>query len=164
MSDSPVLRSLGDVVAARACLDARELDLIDTARRQGATWAQVAAALGLTSRQAAEQRRQRLAAAAAREARALDIRYGAHLVAVRRAVADLHRVIRADPRWADRFTRAALVRDTVGAAVDAVPGSLFALARQATDDLAGADLRRTPRDARAAAGALRRLLAVSTRN
>jgi hypothetical protein len=44
------------IPAARARLDAAELALIDGARRDGATWADVAEALGLGSRQAAEQR------------------------------------------------------------------------------------------------------------
>jgi hypothetical protein len=161
MSESPVLRSLGEVAAERARLDVRELELIDTARRQGATWAQVAAALGLASRQAAEQRRQRLAAAAAAAARRLDLSYGASIAGLRRAVTDLHRVIEDDPRWTGRFTRAALVRDTVAAATEAAPGSLFSLAAQAADDLSRADLRRTPRVARAAADRLRHAL-VST--
>ena len=51
------LVQLAEVGAARARLDERELELIDRARHGGATWAQVAAALGLGSRQAAEQRR-----------------------------------------------------------------------------------------------------------
>ncbi|MET0414606.1 MAG: hypothetical protein ABW022_01120, partial [Actinoplanes sp.] len=61
------LHELRAVPAARAELDAAELALIDQARRAGATWADVASALGLASRQAAEQRRQRLATAALRE-------------------------------------------------------------------------------------------------
>jgi hypothetical protein len=161
MPESPVLKSLGEIADERSRLDVRELELIDTARRQGATWAQVAAALGLASRQAAEQRQQRLAAAAAVAARRLDLRYGASIADLRHAVADLHLIIQEDPRWADRFTRAALVRDTVAAATEAAPGSLFSLAAQAADDLSRADLRRTPRAARSAADRLRRAL-VST--
>ncbi|NED50779.1 hypothetical protein G3I24_07635, partial [Micromonospora aurantiaca] len=57
------LTRLSEIVAARARLDDRELDLIDRARHDGATWAEIARALGLGSRQAAEQRRQRLVAA-----------------------------------------------------------------------------------------------------
>jgi hypothetical protein len=163
MSQSPVLHSLGEIAAERARLDARELDLIDTARRQGATWVQVADVLGLGTRQAAEQRRRRLAAAVAREARARDARYGAPIENLRRAVADLHRVIQADPRWTERFTRATLVRDTVAAATEAEPGPLFALAAQAADDLSRADLRRTPRTARAAADAFRQAVRSTVR-
>ena len=58
------LTELAQLRAARARLDEQELTLIERARHAGATWAQIATALGLTSRQAAEQRRQRLVTAA----------------------------------------------------------------------------------------------------
>jgi hypothetical protein len=80
------LTQLGSVRAARAALDERELTLIDRARRAGATWAQVAGALGVATRQAAEQRRQRLAAAASRTARSNDAGYGPSIVQLRSAV------------------------------------------------------------------------------
>ena len=48
------LGHLAEIGAARAALDERELELIDRARQAGATWGQVAATLGLASRQAAE--------------------------------------------------------------------------------------------------------------
>ncbi|GAB3839878.1 hypothetical protein GCM10029963_07610 [Micromonospora andamanensis] len=64
------LDQLAGIPASRDQLDDTELDLIDRARQAGATWTQVGEALGLGSRQAAEQRRQRLAAArTARRAR-----------------------------------------------------------------------------------------------
>jgi hypothetical protein len=138
------LAHLGAVPAARAALDERELTLIDRARRAGATWTQIAAALGLTTRQAAEQRRQRLAAAASRAARSQDAGYGQSIVQLRGAVDDLHRSIAADGAWDTRFVRAALVRATVGMAVDAPPSSLFALAALAAADLAEADVQRPP--------------------
>ncbi|MEV8507650.1 hypothetical protein AB0368_22915 [Actinoplanes sp. NPDC051475] len=133
-----ILDQLAEIGPARAGLDERELELIDRARRAGATWTQIAGALGLASRQAAEQRRQRLVAAARARRHDHDLRYAHSIVVLREAVSDLHRSIAADRRWAGRFTRAPLVRDTVAAAVDAPPGGLYALAEQAVQDLARA--------------------------
>jgi hypothetical protein len=134
------LARLSEISAARARLDEHELELIDRARQAGATWGQVAAALGLASRQAAEQRRQRLVAAARSRQHDRDLRYAHSIVTLRVAVDDLHRSIAADRRWDARFPRAALVRATVATALDAPPGGLFALAAQAAADLAAADL------------------------
>ncbi|MGC4815145.1 hypothetical protein ACLQ29_31915 [Micromonospora sp. DT228] len=144
------LAQLADVQVARARLDERELDLIDRARHDGATWAQVARALGLGSRQAAEQRRQRLVAARRSRQQHRDLRYPAQIAALRAAVADLERWIVADRRWNARFRRAALVRSTVDAALDATAGSLYALAQPLVADLAEAG-DRLPAPARAAA-------------
>lgn len=130
------LDQLAEIGAARAALDERELDLIDRARQAGATWIQVAAALGLASRQAAEQRRQRLVTAARSRRHDQDLRYAHSIVVLRAAVDDLHRSIAADRHWAGRFPRAALVRATVQTALDAPPGGLYALAAQADQDLA----------------------------
>jgi hypothetical protein len=149
------LGHLAEIGAARAGLDERELELIDRARQAGATWAQVAAALGLASRQAAEQRRQRLVAGARSRRHDQDLRYAHSIVILRAAVDDLHRSIAADRRWTGRFPRAALVRATVQTALDAPPGGLYALAAQADEDLATAPL---PGFVRAAALALRRAL------
>jgi hypothetical protein len=52
--------ALGLLSAARAEVDQIETALLFTARAQGMTWAQVAAALGLGSAQAAQQRSDRL--------------------------------------------------------------------------------------------------------
>jgi len=134
------LERLAEIGPARARLDERELELIDRARQGGATWTQIAGALGLASRQAAEQRRQRLLTAARSRRHDQDLRYAHSIADLREAVAELHRAIAADRRWATRFPRAALVRDTTAIAVDAPPGGLYALARQAADDLADAPL------------------------
>jgi hypothetical protein len=150
------LAELGGIAAARAALDRHERDLIDRARRAGATWAQVAGALGLASRQAAEQRRQRLAAATRRAAAGDDPRYGESIVALRSAVAVLHARIAADAGWDARFVRAPLVRDTLAAAVEAPPGALFALARAAAADLADALADRPPASLRTAVQSLLR--------
>jgi hypothetical protein len=145
---------LREIVAARARLDDRELESIDRARRQGATWAQIAAALGLGSRQAAEQRRRRLVAVAQDRQRLQDLRYGLRLL--RAEVAGVLAAIAADPLWDARFVRAPLVRDTLATAVEADAGPLFALAAQAATDLAAAGA--LPRDVRFAVGRLRREL------
>ncbi|MET8233031.1 hypothetical protein ABZS77_20410 [Micromonospora sp. NPDC005298] len=138
------LAELADVQATRVGLDERELDLIDRARHGGATWAQVAAALGLGSRQAAEQRRQRLVVARRARRQHLDLGLPSQIVVLRTAVADLDRWIAADRRWDGRFRRAALVRGTVDAALDAAPGPLYALALHLVADLAGAHQRLPP--------------------
>ncbi|MCZ7436908.1 hypothetical protein O7598_10930 [Micromonospora sp. WMMC241] len=127
---------LAEIGAARARLDDRELELIDRARHDGVTWAQIADALGLSSRQAAEQRRQRLVAARRSRLGRLDRAWSVEVVALRAAVADLDRWIGADRAWDGRFRRAALVRRTCASARDAPPGPLFALAAYLVDDLA----------------------------
>ncbi|MFI6075392.1 hypothetical protein ACIA5C_27910 [Actinoplanes sp. NPDC051343] len=131
-----VLDSLRGIPASRARLDATELDLIDRARRTGATWADIASALGLASRQAAEQRRLRLATSVGRlRQQALDDGLSAAIADLRDAVAELDRRIGADRRWDTRFPRAELVRMTLGAALTAPPGGLFSLASDAVGDL-----------------------------
>lgn len=156
------LTELGDIGPARAALDRHERDLIDRARRSGATWAEIARALGLTTRQAAEQRRQRLSAATRRAATADDPRYGERIVALRAAVVALHARIEADARWDGRFVRAELVRGTVAAAVEAAPGALFALARAAAADLREAQPDRPPAPVRAAVHQLFHAVRAST--
>ncbi|MGC5020263.1 hypothetical protein [Micromonospora sp. DT47] len=151
---TPEMARLADVAAARLRLDEQELELIDRARYAGATWAQVAAALGLSSRQAAEQRRQRLAAARRSRRQNLDLRYSSRIAALRTAVADLQRWIDADRRWDGRFRRAALVRSTTEVALDAPPGSLYALASHIAADLAEAGRERLPAPVQAVAATL----------
>ena len=151
------LEQLAELGAARARLDERELELIDRARQAGATWGRIAQALGLASRQAAEQRRQRLLAAARSRRHDQDLRYAHSIVTLRLAVDDLHRSIAADRRWTGRFPRAALVRATLRTALDAPPGGLYALAAQADEDLAAAPV---PGFVRIAAEALRRALSM----
>jgi hypothetical protein len=156
------LAELSTIPAARAELDARELALVDRARRDGATWAEIAGALGLTSRQAAEQRRLRLATAVGRTQHPHPhFPYAAGLAPVREAALDLYRRIGADRRWSGRFTRAALVRDTLAAVPDASPGALFALVAAALADLAEASVR-LPRPTAAAVDRLRAALTAAT--
>ncbi|MFF3866127.1 hypothetical protein [Micromonospora sp. NPDC001898] len=141
---TPELIELTDVAVDRARLDERELELIDRARHAGVTWGQIAAALGLGSRQAAEQRRQRLAAVRRSRRHERDLGYSTRIAAIRGAVLDLQRWIDADRRWDARFGRAALARKTAEAALDADPGSLYALASLLVLDLTEAGRERLP--------------------
>jgi hypothetical protein len=130
------LTALRGIPAERARLDETELELIDRARRTGATWAGIASALGLASRQAAEQRRLRLATSVTRlRQQTLDDGAAASITALRAAAVDLDRRIGADRRWDARFPRAALVRMTLSAALTAPPGGLFSLVNDASHDL-----------------------------
>lgn len=158
MADLSELRA---VPAERARLEARELELIDRARREGATWVEIAEAIGVSSRQAAEQRRARLASSLRPARVQLDLRYGSKVADLREAAVELHRRIGADRRWDARFTRAQLVRETLGAAFDAPVSGLYALAVEAVDDLdrAGA---RLPGPTAAAVARLRETLAEAT--
>ncbi|GIJ32847.1 hypothetical protein [Micromonospora sediminimaris] len=133
------LDQLADIPSARDRLDDTELDLIDRARQAGATWNQVAEALGLGSRQAAEQRRQRLAAARTARRTDSDRRWPAEVAALRGLLTDLRRWIDADRRWDSRFPRAALTRRTTVLALEAEPGALYDLAARIRADLPAAD-------------------------
>jgi hypothetical protein len=156
------LAQLAEIQAARVRLDERELELIDRARYQGVAWAQIAALLGVASRQAAQQRYQRLVAASRSRRHELDLRYARRIATLRTAVADLQRWIGADRRWESRFTRAALVRATVTAAMDAAPGSLYALAVHIAADLTDAGIPGLPKPVQAAAAAI--IAELSTNN
>ncbi|WP_229074807.1 hypothetical protein [Actinoplanes sp. DH11] len=153
---------LAEIRAARALLDEQELDLIDRARHAGATWARIAAAVGLGSRQAAEQRRQRLAAAAQARCRDVDLEQGPGVAAARTAMTGLHNWMTLDRHWDSRFTRAALVRATVAVALRAAPGALYALGRHVLADLTAVAPRHLPAPVRQEAAALR--AALSTRD
>jgi hypothetical protein len=151
---TPELAQLADVRMARAQLDDQEVELIDRARQAGATWVQIAVALGLASRQAAEQRRQRLAAARRSRRHDLDLSYSPRIVALRDAVSQLQRWIDADRRWDTRFPRAALVRSCAAYALEAAPGSLYALASHVATDLSDVARERLPIPAQIAASAI----------
>ncbi|GLY22962.1 hypothetical protein [Micromonospora sp. NBRC 101691] len=154
------LTQLADVAVDRTRLDERELELIDRARHAGATWAQVAAALGLGSRQAAEQRRQRLAALRRSRRQERDLACSPRIAAIRGAVLDLRRWMATDRRWDGRFRRAALVRSTVELALDADPGPLYALAALLVADLSAAGAARLPAPVVAARANLEGLLSM----
>ncbi|MEV6300997.1 hypothetical protein AB0M02_16435 [Actinoplanes sp. NPDC051861] len=152
------LTELREIPAQRARLDAAELELIDRARRAGATWPEIAEALGLASRQAAEQRRSRLA----RAVPTLDQGYGEAVPYLRESAADLHRRIAADRRWDRRFARAALVRETLRSATEAPAGGLFDLVAAALSDLSGADVPPLPGALHLAVNRLRERWAAAT--
>ncbi|XTZ14819.1 hypothetical protein ACQSSU_25645 [Micromonospora echinospora] len=157
----PELTQLAGIAVDRARLDERELELIDRARHAGATWAQVAAVLGLGSRQAAEQRRQRLATLRRSRRQERDLAYSARIAAIRSAVLDLQRWIAADRRWDGRFRRAALVRSTAELALDADPGPLYALAALLVADLSAAGAARLPAPVAVATANLEGLLSMN---
>jgi hypothetical protein len=158
------LTGLAGLRIQRSDLDERELDLIDRARHSGATWVQIATALGLASRQAAEQRRQRLRSAFRSRLQEQDIAYAQSIVPVRTAVLALSSQLDADPAWDQRFARAALARRTLAAAADAGPGALFALTAQALTDIAEAHPTGLSRPQRAAITTTRQALRAAAPN
>ena len=100
-----VLGEIATVRAERERLDERELELIQRARLAGATWTAIAQALGMASRQAAQQRHQRLVAAQRSLRRRADLDYAPDLAVLRDALADLERWIAVDRAWDGRFAR-----------------------------------------------------------
>jgi hypothetical protein len=140
----PLLRAIRDRT------DATERALIESARSGGTSWAGIARALGLGTRQAAEQRYLRLTGEPSRDIaptretrqrqRSVDTQHGPAIAHLRATARTLLRRIEADAAWDDRFPRAALARDTLKLAADAPPGALFSLATSVIDDLAPARL------------------------
>ena len=128
-----VVAALRLIPALREELDGIEREVIDAARRSGASWTEIASALGLRSRQAAEQRRLRLGAGAGRDAaearqrrrrqRSVDRVAGERAVALRAAVEDLVTVLdREVPAPAGPPTLG-LARRTLRIASEADPGA-----------------------------------------
>jgi hypothetical protein len=149
-----VLAALAAVPQLRRDLDDIEGALVDAARECGAGWPEIAAALGLRSRQAAEQRRLRLAGATpgrdpgeARNRRSrqrsVDTTSGEEIIALREAVRELANAVHRGTDW-DRQGRADLVRRTLFAALDADPGALVDLAGLAIADLSATELADLP--------------------
>jgi hypothetical protein len=143
------LAALALVGRLRADLDRIERDLVGSARERGATWREVAAALGLRSRQAAEQRWLRLRAldrgpAAGRSRlhrsrrRSVDADLWPEVAALRAAVGILYgRLARLADRAGPPHPAVTLALQTLSAAPDATPGALHDLARHAVRDLHG---------------------------
>lgn len=133
------LGALRGLVARRAGLDRSERLLIDAARAGGTTWAEIAAALGLGSRQAAEQRWLRLAGGARPAGRGARMtRRDPAVERLRAHVALLHdRLVWLDGGGTTGPTAAALrlARETLSLAADAPAGALHDLARAALEDL-----------------------------
>lgn len=125
--------------------DLVERRLIEDARAQGTGWAQIAAALGLKSRQAAEQRWLRLCGEKTRDPigvrtsrryqQSVDTHAGPAIRELRAAVVVALREIDDDPAWDGIHSRAVLLRESLSAAVSAAPGALYALVRHAVEDL-----------------------------
>ena len=161
----PALDALPLLRAVRDRIDATERALIESARTGGVSWATIAGALGLGTRQAAEQRFLRLTGYQSRDIaptreirkrqRSVDTQHGPAIARLRAAARTLLRRIEADAAWDDRFARATLAHDTLKMAADAPPGALFALATSVIDDLAQAPL---PEPTRTAADDLRAAL------
>jgi hypothetical protein len=124
-----IMAALSRLAAQRADLDHAEAELIDSARAMGVGWAQIAAALGLRSRQAAEQRRARLAGIAGRQ-RIVDNAVVRDLRAAVRAALDAF-----GEEWDALAPQALLARMSLEAAVDAAAGAMFALCAHALSDL-----------------------------
>lgn len=143
--EAEVMAALAAVPALRTDLDRVERELIETARDLGVGWAAIAGALGLSTRQAAEQRWLRLRGgasrdpgqvrAARRQQRIVDEASGERLVELRRAARELHRRIESDRGWDGRHSRAALARASLAAALDAPPGALYSLCHNAIGDI-----------------------------
>jgi len=140
--------ALALVPRLREELDSIERALIDTARESGASWTDIASALGLRSRQAAEQRRLRLGASQAprdpeqlREFRKrqqiVDERAGEHVVELRRAVRDLALAVDRIPDRERLGPLVVLARQTLEFALVADPGGLVDLSRLIAADLQG---------------------------
>ena len=140
-----VLAALALLDGVRADLDRIERVLIGSARDRRTSWARIATALGLASRQAAEQRWLRLRGEAGRDPiqvrgsqqrqRIIDNEYGAEIRRLRAATVTAYRQLDADPDWDARHPRAALARTSIEVARTAEPGALYALVIEAIADL-----------------------------
>lgn len=131
---SDPLEGLAGIEAARREIDDAERELIEAARAQGHGWAAIATALGLRSRQAAEQRWLRLCAVEKRdpgperlrrrEQHSVDSLAGPEIARLRDAVIAAYRQVKGPE----------LLKQTLAAAIDAPPGALFELASKAVAD------------------------------
>lgn len=156
----------------RKSLDDAERQLLESARDQRASWAQIARSLGLSSRQAAEQRWLRLSGGVDRDPervrvdrqrqRLVDTPYGPDIGRLRATVLAVHRQLAADAVLASRHPRAGLARTTLALAATAEPGALFALAMQAAADLDAVPVERLPPPLPSALDRLRRAVLAAT--
>jgi lambda repressor-like predicted transcriptional regulator len=143
-TDDP-LAALARLEGLRGALDQAERDLIAAARQRGASWGQVSEALGLRSRQAAEQRWLRLSNPTSRDPvvtrstrsrqRSVDGKAGTAISALRSTVLAAVRRLDSEPDWDRVDARAALVRASLTLAAAADPGGLFSLTEKAIADL-----------------------------
>lgn len=166
-----ILRALSGLRHVREDLDRLERALIGAAREQRVGWPEIADALGLASRQAAEQRWLRLRGGASRdpvrvrasrrEQRSVDELHG--LAELREAAGETYRRIEADRDWDTRHRRAGLVRTSLATALEAPPSALYALCRNVVDDLEAMSAVRLPPVLAAAARNLRSAVAQASR-
>ncbi|MEU8003116.1 hypothetical protein AB0B66_18315 [Catellatospora sp. NPDC049111] len=149
-----IVGALSDLRELRSAIDHAERDLLAAARRRGVSWARVASALGLRSRQAAEQRAARLGEQTYDTdcQHCVDIAPVAELRSAARAAADQ---MAADPSWDGVQPRAALARTGLAAAADAPAGALYSLVGHAVADLAAVELDSRPVLLRVAVARLR---------
>jgi hypothetical protein len=135
-----VLAALTGLAALRRELDEVERDLLQDARDHGVSWARLATALGLASRQAAEQRMLRLQGESsrdpgwARSSRARRREADIRLDDLARAADAAHRELRART---DPAPLVKLAAATLRQARQAPAGSLFDLVERALADLGG---------------------------
>jgi hypothetical protein len=128
------LEGLSLIEGLRREADEAERELIEKARASGIGWGAIAKALGLRSRQAAEQRWLRLCAVERRDPTSeRRRRHGQHIVDETAGV-QIERLRRAVIAAHKQVKRPELLRQTLAAAVDAPPGALFELAQKAADD------------------------------
>jgi hypothetical protein len=130
----------------RLDLDAVEHGLIERAREGAVSWPRIAQALGLASRQAAEQRWLRLGTKSGRDPRQArmarerqqiaDALSGRSVGDLRAAIRGARRRILADQVWDARHPRAALARTSLDEAAEAAPGPMFDLVTAALEDIA----------------------------
>ena len=155
VAGSDVLRALATIGGRRDELDRAEWLLVTAARRDGATWAEVAETLGLRSRQAAEQRWLRLQGAVGGSGAgptAPRLREPRHVRAfrapepaperddvalLRRSVALLYDLLVQVPTGPGADPTLRLARETLAVGGPAPAGALHDLARRAVDDLRG---------------------------
>lgn len=146
--DDPMVNSLAALRllgGLRSHLDEMERLLIEELREQRVSWASIAAALGLASRQAAEQRWLRLSGEATRDPartrvirarqRSVDEAFGVEITALRTATRAALRQLAADPTWDGRHPVAGLARRTLELAGAAAPPAMFALVQEVVRDL-----------------------------
>ena len=155
VAGSDVLKALATIGGRRDELDRAEWLLVAAARRDGATWAEVAKTLGLRSRQAAEQRWLRLqgavggsgaAKASTRLREPSQVRAFRDpdpaperddVVRLRRSVALLYDLLVQLPAGPGADPALRLARETLAVGGPAPAGALHDLARRAVDDLRG---------------------------
>jgi hypothetical protein len=163
-----LLAALSLIGVLRSDLDQFERRLIESAREREVGWQQISTALGLSSRQAAEQRWLRLCGESGRDPaqvraarsrqRMIDTTYGPEIGELRSATAAAHRRICADAGWDERHPLAVLARMSLETASGAEPGALYSLAYKAMGDLDGMRAGRLPVPLGPAVRRLRRAL------